>query len=111
MVEVVDRLFSNIYHNKPYKPYGGRGGIRTHGTVTRTSDFESDAFNHSATLPAVDFIGPLVVFAKARLTFVACIHANGHRQPKNLAKVVGGEFILLRPDRDILRQTPYQGQD
>ena len=30
---------------------GGRGGIRTHGTVTRTSDFESDAFNHSATLP------------------------------------------------------------
>ena len=32
---------------------GGRGGIRTHGTVTRTSDFESDAFNHSATLPMV----------------------------------------------------------
>ena len=32
---------------------GGRGGIRTHGTVTRTSDFESGAFNHSATLPLV----------------------------------------------------------
>ena len=30
---------------------GGRGGIRTHGTVARTSDFESGAFNHSATLP------------------------------------------------------------
>lgn len=30
----------------------GRGGIRTHGTVARTSDFESDAFDHSATLPA-----------------------------------------------------------
>ena len=30
---------------------GGRGGIRTHGTVTRTPDFESGAFNHSATLP------------------------------------------------------------
>ena len=34
---------------------GGRGGIRTHGTVARTSDFESGAFNHSATLPTVDF--------------------------------------------------------
>ena len=30
---------------------GGRGGIRTHGTVARTPDFESGAFNHSATLP------------------------------------------------------------
>src|SRR5258706_16130684 len=30
---------------------GGRGGIRTPGTVTRTPDFESGAFNHSATLP------------------------------------------------------------
>jgi hypothetical protein len=25
--------------------YGGRGGIRTHGTVTRTPDFESGAFD------------------------------------------------------------------
>jgi hypothetical protein len=32
---------------------GGRGGIRTHGSLATTSDFESDAFNHSATLPAV----------------------------------------------------------
>ena len=30
---------------------GGRGGIRTHGSLATTSDFESDAFNHSATLP------------------------------------------------------------
>jgi hypothetical protein len=34
--------------------FGGRGGIRTHGTVTRTPDFESGAFNHSATLPTID---------------------------------------------------------
>ena len=32
---------------------GGRGGIRTHGEVTPTPDFESGAFNHSATLPTV----------------------------------------------------------
>ena len=35
---------------------GGRGGIRTHGRVAPTPDFESGAFNHSATLPtARDF--------------------------------------------------------
>ena len=34
---------------------GGRERIRTSGTVTRTPDFESGAFNHSATLPTVDF--------------------------------------------------------
>ena len=32
---------------------GGRGGIRTHGRIAPTPDFESGAFNHSATLPAV----------------------------------------------------------
>ena len=31
---------------------GGRGGIRTHGRVAPTPDFESGAFNHSATLPS-----------------------------------------------------------
>ena len=36
----------------PVNKGGGRGGIRTHGTVTRTPDFESGAFNHSATLPS-----------------------------------------------------------
>ena len=30
---------------------GGEGGIRTHGTETRTTDFESVAFDHSATSP------------------------------------------------------------
>ena len=30
---------------------GGRGGIRTHGSLATTPDFESGAFNHSATLP------------------------------------------------------------
>ena len=32
---------------------GGRGGIRTPDTVARTPDFESGAFNHSATLPTI----------------------------------------------------------
>ena len=33
------------------KEIGGRGGIRTHGWITPSPDFESGAFNHSATLP------------------------------------------------------------
>ena len=37
--------------HKTLVKYGGRGGIRTHGSLATTSDFESDAFNHSATLP------------------------------------------------------------
>ncbi len=32
---------------------GGEGGIRTHGTVTRTPDFESGTFDHSATSPGI----------------------------------------------------------
>src|SRR5260221_4017285 len=31
--------------------YGGEGGIRTHGTVSRTLAFEASAFNRSATSP------------------------------------------------------------
>ena len=30
---------------------GGEGGIRTHGTASRTPDFKSGAFDHSATSP------------------------------------------------------------
>jgi hypothetical protein len=31
---------------------GGEGGIRTHGTVSRTLAFEASTFNHSVTSPA-----------------------------------------------------------
>src|SRR5882757_7270586 len=34
-----------------YYEYGGEGGIRTHGTVSRTLAFEASAFNRSATSP------------------------------------------------------------
>jgi hypothetical protein len=32
-------------------PFGGRGGIRTHGTVSRTPVFKTGSLNHSDTLP------------------------------------------------------------
>jgi hypothetical protein len=33
---------------------GGRGGIRTHGTLAGTPVFKTGALNHSATLPTVE---------------------------------------------------------
>ena len=44
-------FFYSVETHKTIVKYGGRGGIRTHGSLATTSDFESDAFNHSATLP------------------------------------------------------------
>jgi hypothetical protein len=32
---------------------GGRGGIRTHGTLAGTPVFKTGALNHSATLPSL----------------------------------------------------------
>ena len=58
-VKLADQLsacgsLSNDFPNQPEYPRiqnGGRGGIRTHGTREGSPDFESGAFNHSATLP------------------------------------------------------------
>jgi hypothetical protein len=36
------------------KKDGGEGGIRTHGTLSRTHAFQACALNHSATSPSVD---------------------------------------------------------
>src|SRR5713101_9903675 len=39
-------------HESLWKAFsGGEGGIRTHGTVSRTLAFEASAFNRSATSP------------------------------------------------------------
>jgi hypothetical protein len=34
--------------------HGGEGGIRTHGTLSRTHAFQACALNHSATSPSVN---------------------------------------------------------
>ena len=34
--------------------FGGEGGIRTHGRLAPTPDFESGTFDHSATSPKLD---------------------------------------------------------
>jgi hypothetical protein len=44
---------------------------------------------------------------------VFCVQANEykHKKTSRLAPLARGEFILLRPDSHILRQTPHKGQD
>jgi hypothetical protein len=39
--------------NKGEQHIGGRGGIRTHGTLAGTPVFKTGALNHSATLPSL----------------------------------------------------------
>jgi hypothetical protein len=39
--------------NKGEQCTGGRGGIRTHGTLAGTPVFKTGALNHSATLPSL----------------------------------------------------------
>ena len=65
-------------------------------------NFESDALDHSATLPTVDFIRLFVCRAKTKLALVAYFKAHKHRQPKN-----DGELMPPRPDGHILRQTTH----
>jgi hypothetical protein len=45
---------------------GGRGGIRTHGTLAGTPVFKTGALNHSATLPGVEIAR---LFVTARRTY------------------------------------------
>src|SRR5471032_717545 len=40
-----------IFRSAWFFEFGGKGEIRTHGTPKRTLDFESSAFDHSATFP------------------------------------------------------------
>jgi hypothetical protein len=46
---------------------GGRGGIRTHGTLAGTPVFKTGALNHSATLPNANFMREGVTDCKRRL--------------------------------------------
>ena len=52
----IPEFFYFLETHKTIVKIGGRERIRTSGSLTTTSDFESDAFNHSATLPTVDSI-------------------------------------------------------
>src|ERR1700686_328582 len=54
---------------------GGRGGIRTHGTLAGTPVFKTGALNHSATLPSLEFRD----LAKPRGRGKGGLPPDGHR--------------------------------
>ena len=58
---------------------GGEGGIRTLGCLSTTSDFESGAFNHSATLPAVSY---LLIATEPRLAIGLSVTVVAHCPPE-----------------------------
>jgi hypothetical protein len=48
------RLDVAVGNSKFFNDSGGRGGIRTHGTLAGTPVFKTGALNHSATLPDLE---------------------------------------------------------
>ncbi len=54
--------------------FGGKGEIRTHGTPKRTPDFESGAFDHSATFP-LEAHYYIEAFRKIKFFMQALLHA------------------------------------
>lgn len=58
---------------------GGRGGIRTHGTVSRTPVFKTGSLNHSDTLPTVTSVYSLGMLASTGTSSLAA-HWGRHRR-------------------------------
>ena len=74
--------------------YGGEGGIRTHGTVTRTLDFESSPFGHSGTSPP-------------RSLAAAADERQRQRQRRaNFAPLHPVSFLAVAAGRRLLYRTP-----
>ena len=71
-----------------FKENGGEGGIRTHGTVSRTLAFEASTFNRSVTSPRRLLLNRnrgLCWRAIGRDQLGASDFANGTRFPRPLA--------------------------
>ena len=64
---------------------GGEGGIRTPGTVSRTSVFKTDCFNHSHTSPGslVGLRRPIILpFSRTLLARSAARSMSDERRPE-----------------------------
>jgi hypothetical protein len=58
--------------------YGGEGGIRTHGTVSRSQHFQCCQFNHSCTSPEIS-------------------HKKAQKAQKELQVIQKGARLLYNP--------------
>src|SRR4051794_29014944 len=66
---------------------GGRGGIRTHGTLAGTPVFKTGALNHSATLPNANLMSEGVADCKRQLV----------RRPRKDGRRAGATIPSPRP--------------
>ena len=64
------------FDSKIYWKYGGEGGIRTHGTLSRTHAFQACALNHSATSPSSQHTGGKAVCGLSERTPTKICLAN-----------------------------------
>ena len=69
---------------------GGEGGIRTHGALTRTPDFESGTFDHSATSPETVIIAALCAARGRSIRSVARVDKHLLMRPVELGSVLIG---------------------
>ena len=67
---------SNVQVGRPPRASGGEGGIRTLGTRERTTDFESAAFDHSATSPHLLKFGFNRKYPWPQRVLDACLHED-----------------------------------
>src|ERR1700684_3305413 len=87
------------------EPVGGRGGIRTHGTLAGTPVFKTGALNHSSTLPlqryqplsgrkiknGLDQTGAGRLFGHViRPVFASCLEKSGRKGGEGVADVLVG---------------------
>ncbi len=68
---------------------GGEGGIRTHGTVARTTVFETVPFNHSGTSPR----------HTSNVVSSGAEHRQGFRPPQEAISAFAGFFAMHSRDR------------
>ena len=83
----VGTVYRNNYFyyliNHLVEKIGGEGGIRTHGTLSRTPVFKTGAFDHSATPPAKGDLATLAAIVKrlrgnSAEAHARTFHDNGH---------------------------------
>ena len=61
---------------------GGKGGIRTPGTVARTRDFQSRTFGHSVTFPGLNWVfsKTLMAFEYLQYALILQVFMNSNNQ-------------------------------
>jgi hypothetical protein len=83
----------NTWKDMKKQADGGRGGIRTHGTLAGTPVFKTGALNHSATLPCVEVVQLFIGMQRTYEDSATALLPN-----------VVGALVYGRPEHDVNRR-------